>query len=94
MSGGCIISGLLERSLLFSRCRVHSYSKVTWSVLLPSVEIGRHARLHRTIVDHGCRIPDGLVVGEDPELDAQRFYRTSEGITLITKSMLDRLEQQ
>jgi glucose-1-phosphate adenylyltransferase len=91
VSGGCIISGLLDRSLLFSRCRVHSYAQVTWSVLLPSVEIGRHARLHRTIVDHGCRIPDGLVVGEDPELDAQRFYRTAEGITLITKSMLDQL---
>ena len=60
-------------------------------MLLPAVEIGRHARLTRTIVDHGCRVPDGLVVGEDPELDAKRFYRSDEGITLITKSMLDRL---
>ena len=91
VSGGCIISGTLDRSLLFSKCRVHSYSKVEWSVLLPAVEIGRHARLTRTIVDHGCRIPDGLVVGEDPELDAKRFFRSDEGVTLITKNMLGRL---
>jgi glucose-1-phosphate adenylyltransferase len=91
VSGGCIISGGLDRSLLFSSCRVHSYAKVDWSVLLPSVEIGRHARLTKTIVDHGCRIPDGLVVGEDPELDAKRFYRSAYGVTLITRSMLDKL---
>ena len=91
VSGGCIISGALDRSLLFSSCRVHSYSKVNWSVLLPQVEVGRHARLTRTIVDHHCRIPDGLVVGEDPELDAKRFYRSGNGITLITPSMLDKL---
>jgi glucose-1-phosphate adenylyltransferase len=91
ISGGCIISGALERSLLFSNCRVHSYSKVEWSVLLPSVEIGRHARLSRCVVDHGVNIPDGLVVGEDPELDAQRFYRSEGGITLITRAMIERL---
>ena len=67
VSGGCIISGFLNPSLLFSSCRVHSYSKVDCSVLLPEVEVGQHARLTRTIVDHGCRIPDGLVVGEDPK---------------------------
>ncbi len=91
ISGGCIISGSLERSLLFSNCRVHSYSKVDWSVLLPSVEIGRHARLSRCVVDHGVSIPDGLVVGEDPDLDAKRFYRSEGGITLITRAMIDRL---
>ena len=91
ISGGCIISGSLNRSLLFSNCRVHSYSKVDWSVLLPSVEIGRHARLSRCVVDHGVTIPDGLVVGEDPELDAKRFYRSEGGITLITRAMIDRL---
>ena len=91
VSGGCIISGSLDRSLLFSSCRVHSYAKVDSSVLLPAVEIGRHARLTRAIVDHGCRIPDGLVVGEDPEFDAQRFYRSANGVTLITRSMLETL---
>jgi glucose-1-phosphate adenylyltransferase len=91
VSGGCIISGALNRSLLFSSCRVHSYAKVESSVLLPEVQIGQRARLTRTIVDHGCRIPDGLVVGEDPEQDASRFYRSANGITLITRSMLERL---
>ena len=91
VSGGCIFSGGLNRSLLFSNCRVHSYSKVESSVLLPEVDIGRHARLTRTIVDHRCRIPDGLVVGEDPELDASRFHRSANGITLITRAMLEKL---
>lgn len=91
VSGGCIISGELNRSLLFSKCRVHSYAKVDWSVLLPEVEVGRRAQLTRVIVDHGCKIPEGLVVGEDPVEDAQRFYRTDAGVTLITADMLKRL---
>ena len=91
VSGGCIISGALNRSLLFSRCRVHSHSTVDWSVLLPQVEVGRQVRLNRVVVDRGCRLPDGLVVGEDPIEDARRFRRTDSGITLITQPMLDRL---
>jgi len=91
VSGGCIISGALNRSLLFSNCRVHSYAKVDWSVLLPSVEVGRHARIRHAVIDHGCRIPDGMVVGEDPAADAQRFHRTANGITLITGEMLRKL---
>ena len=93
VSGGCIISGALNRSLLFSKCRVHSHSTVNWSVLLPHVEVGRHVRLDRVVVDRGCRLPDGLVVGEDPVEDARRFRRTDSGITLITQAMLDRLAQ-
>lgn len=91
VSGGCIISGELSHSLLFSICRVHSYSKINWSVLLPEVEVGRGARLTRCVVDHGCRIPPGMVVGEDPVEDARRFRRTENGITLITRSMLANL---
>jgi glucose-1-phosphate adenylyltransferase len=91
VSGGCIISGRLKRSLLFSGCRVHSFSAVEWSVLLPDVDVGRGARLTRVIADRGCRIPDGLVVGEDEEADAKRFHRTASGITLVTRPMLERL---
>ncbi len=91
VSGGCIISGSLNRSLLFSKCRVHSWSRIDLSVLLPDVEVGRQARLTRCVVDRGCRIPEGMVIGEDPELDAKRFYRTSGNITLITADMLARL---
>jgi glucose-1-phosphate adenylyltransferase len=50
-------------------------------------------RLSKTIVDSEVRIPDGLVVGEDPELDAERFRRTESGVTLITKPMIDKLTQ-
>jgi glucose-1-phosphate adenylyltransferase len=88
VSGGCIISGALYRSLLFSSCRVHSYSQVNWSVLLPSVVVGRNVRLNKVVIDRGCVLPDGLVVGEDAESDAQRFHRTEGGVTLITREML------
>jgi glucose-1-phosphate adenylyltransferase len=91
VSGGCIISGEMNRSLLFSSCRVHSYAKVNWSVLLPKVDIGRGARLSRCIVDHAVRIPAGMVIGEDPHEDARRFRRTDNGVTLVTQQMIDRL---
>ena len=91
VSGGCIVSGTVERSVLFSQARVHSYAHVGWSVLLPKVEVGRGARLHRTVVDRGCSIPDGMVIGEDPAADAARFHRTESGITLVTREMLARV---
>jgi glucose-1-phosphate adenylyltransferase len=92
VSGGCIVSGAVERSLLFSGVRVHSNSVVELSVVLPGVQIGRGARLRRVVVDKDCQIPPELVVGEDPEHDARRFVRTESGITLITQSMIDRLD--
>jgi glucose-1-phosphate adenylyltransferase len=60
-------------------------------VLLPEVRVNRYARLKNVIVDRGCNIPRGLVVGEDPEEDACRFRRSDKGITLITRAMLERL---
>ena len=92
VSGGCIVSGNVHRSVLFSTVRVHSHSVVSWSVLLPGVQIGRHARVTRCVVDRGCIIPDGLVIGEDVALDTQRFYRSENGITLVTREMLDKLQ--
>jgi glucose-1-phosphate adenylyltransferase len=94
VSGGSIISGQVLRSVLFSSVRVHSYAQIEWSVLLPEVEIGRGARLNRVVVDHGCRIPDGMVIGHDAQLDAERFFRTDNGITLVTPPMLARLGVQ
>ena len=92
VSGGCIVSGATNRSVLFSQVRVHSYSAVNWSVLLPGVEVGRGARLTRVVADRGCRVPDGMVIGEDPAADAARFMRTESGITLITRDMLRALQ--
>jgi glucose-1-phosphate adenylyltransferase len=89
VSGGCIVSGAhVARSLLFSSVRINSFARTCEAVLLPEVEVGRHARLNKVVVDRGCRIPEGLVVGEDPVLDAQRFYRTDDGVVLISAEML------
>jgi len=91
VSGGCIVSGRVFRSVLFSSVRVHSYSVVNWSVLLPDVQIGRGARLTRTVVDRGCTIPDGLVIGEDAALDSACFHRSPNGICLVTADMLAKI---
>ena len=91
VSGGCIVSGKVFRTVLFSSVRVHSYADVSWSVLLPEVQIGRGARLTRTVIDRGCHIPDGMVIGEDVEQDAKRFHRSENGITLVTMEMLKKL---
>ena len=92
VSGGCIVSGsMVRRSALFTGVRVDSYSNVEGAVVLPYARIGRHVRLKNVVIDRGVIIPEGLVVGEDPELDARRFRRTEKGICLITQTMLDRL---
>ena len=62
-----------------------------WSVLLPGVQVGRGVRLNRVVVDRGCEIPDGMSIGEDAELDDKRFYRSENGVTLVTREMLDRV---
>ena len=89
VSGGCIISGAqLRRSLLFSSVRVNSYAQACDAVVLPEVQIGRSARLNKVVIDRGVRIPENLVVGEDAELDAKRFYRSDGGVVLISAEML------
>ncbi|MBL8574744.1 MAG: glucose-1-phosphate adenylyltransferase [Hyphomicrobiaceae bacterium] len=93
VSGACIVSGAaLRRSLLFTGVRVNSFSALNEAVVLPYVEIGRQCRLTKVVIDRGVEIPEGLVVGEDPELDALRFRRTESGICLITQAMIDRLK--
>jgi glucose-1-phosphate adenylyltransferase len=92
VSGNCIISGShVNRSLLFTSVLTRSWSSVEESVILPWCDIGRGARLKKVVLDRGVKIPAGLVVGEDPELDAQRFRRTEKGVCLITQPMIDRL---
>jgi len=92
VSGGCIVSGaMLRRTLLFTGVRVHSYSLLDDVVVLPYVEIGRNVRMKRVVIDRGVKIPEGLVVGDDPKLDAVRFRRSSNGVCLITRSMIEKL---
>lgn len=93
VSGGCIISGSsLERCLLFTGVKAHSYSRLEGVVAMPYAEINRNARLRNTVIDRGTVIPRGLVVGENPDLDAKRFRRTEAGVCLITQPMIDRLD--
>jgi glucose-1-phosphate adenylyltransferase len=92
VSGGCILSGSrVDKSLLFTGVRAHSYSQLERVVALPYVEIKRGARLRNAVIDRGVVIPPGLVVGDNPEEDARRFRRTDKGVCLITQTMLDRL---
>ncbi len=92
VSGGCIVSGAEVRdSVLFSNVVAHSYALVEQAVVLPDVTIRRGARLKKVVIDRRCTIPEGLVVGENAEEDAKRFYRTDNGVVLITREMLAKL---
>lgn len=94
ISQDCIVSGALaHKSLLFTGVKMGSYSSVEEGVILPYCNIGRGARLKKVILDSGVRIPEGLVVGEDPELDARRFRRSEKGVCLITKRMIEQLDR-
>ncbi|KLE34957.1 glucose-1-phosphate adenylyltransferase [Aurantiacibacter luteus] len=95
ISQDCIVSGAFaNRSLLFTGVKMGSYSSVDHAVILPYCNIGRGARLKNVILDAGVRIPEGMVVGEDPELDERRFRRSEKGVCLITKRMIERLENE
>ena len=89
LSGGCIVSGATVRhSLLFSDVWVGEYSQVVDSLALPHVRIGRDCRIRRAIIDAGCRIEDGTVIGEDPAEDARRFEVSAGEVVLVTRSAL------
>jgi glucose-1-phosphate adenylyltransferase len=92
VSGGCIVSGSqVVNSVLFSNVRINSFCHVESAVILPGVRVARHCRIKNVVLDRGCKLPEGLVVGEDPVLDAQRFERSENGVCLITREMLARL---
>ncbi len=92
VSGGCIVSGSsVRRSLLFTGVRTDSYSEVEGAVILPYARVHRGARIKNVVIDRGVQVPEGLVIGEDPALDAQRFRRSEKGICLVTQNMIDRI---
>ena len=90
VSGGCVVSGAhVKHSLLFSGVKVHSYTTVEDSVILPEVDIGQNCRISRAIIDRGARIEPGTVIGEDHDADRERGFRvTGSGLTLVTPDML------
>lgn len=89
ISGGCLITGAqVKGSVLFSNVRVHSFSSVSDSVVLPDVVVDRNCRISRCVIDKGTVIPEGTVIGENPEEDARRFHVSDKGIVLVTPDML------
>lgn len=90
VSSGCIISGsTVRKSVLFSNVRLHSYSQIDEAVVLPDVVIKRHCKLRKVIIDRGCTVPEGTVIGYDREADIKKGYRvTDKGVTLVTRAML------
>ncbi|WP_299762988.1 glucose-1-phosphate adenylyltransferase [Ramlibacter sp.] len=92
VSGGCVVCGsVIRKAVIFSQVNVHSSCMISEAVIMPETEIQSGCRLSRVVIDRGCTIPAGTVIGEDAELDAQRFYRTANGVVLVTKAMLEKL---
>jgi len=95
VSAGCVVSGAyVKGSLLFTDTRCNSYSRIEDSVLLPDVDVGRHTKIRRAVISSGARIPEHMEIGYDRELDAQRFHVSEQGVTLVTRAMLDKLDPQ
>ncbi len=89
VAGGCIISGAsIRESLLFYDVTVDERSEIFRSVLLPHVTVGRGCRISRAIIDEGCSVPDGMVIGADAARDRERFHVTEQGVVLVTEDML------
>ncbi|SPW27924.1 Glucose-1-phosphate adenylyltransferase [Edwardsiella tarda] len=92
IGGGCIIdSAHIQDSILSARVEVSPESSIEASVLMPEVYVGRGCRLRRCVIDRGCRLPDGLTIGEDAQQDARYFHRSPQGIVLVTQEALARL---
>lgn len=95
ISGGCIVVGSdIRKAVLFSNVKIQSCCKISEAVIMPDTQIGRGCRLSRVVIDRGCVLPDGFVIGEDAELDARRFNRTDNGVVLVTREMLAKLQSQ
>ena len=86
VSQGCIVSGGTVRSSILSPdTRVNSYSDVDSSIVFSHVNIGRHCRIRRAIIDRDVHIPEGSIIGYDAEADKQRYFVTESGITVVTR---------
>jgi glucose-1-phosphate adenylyltransferase len=89
IAGGCVISGATVRhSMVFSNVMVNSYSVIQDSILLPQVTIGRHCRITKAIIEKGCEVPEGTIIGENLADDKNRFYVSEGGVVLVTPEML------
>jgi glucose-1-phosphate adenylyltransferase len=86
VSSGCIISGgSVKNSVLSPDVRVNSYTEVDASIMFSHVNVGRHCRIRRAIIDRDVHIPEGTTIGYDTEADRQRYFVTDSGITVVTR---------
>lgn len=89
VSGGCVINrSRLENSMLFSNVHVDLHCELFDVLALPDCNIGKNVRMKKVLLDNGCIVPDGTVIGEDPEEDARRFHRSPGGVTVVNREML------
>ncbi len=89
IAGGSIISGAtVKHSMVFSNVVVREHSLIQDSILLPQVQIGKNCRISKAIVEKGCEVPEGTVIGENPDADKSRFYVSEGGVVLVTAEML------
>ncbi len=86
ITAGVIISGAsVSNSVLSQDVRVNSYSEVDSSIIFSHVQIGRHCRIRRAIIDRDVHIPEGTVIGYDPVEDKRRYFVTPSGLTIVTR---------
>jgi len=86
VSMGCIISGgTVRNSVLSPDVRVNSYADVDNSILCSHVNVGRHCRIRKAILDRDVHVPEGTVIGYDTEADRQKYHVTDSGITVVTR---------
>ena len=89
MTTKLLLNSNVDKPLLFSNVRIHSYSLIEQAVILPDVVIHRHCKLRKVIIDRGCTIPEGSVIGYDKKQDEEKGFRVSpKGVTLVTREML------
>jgi glucose-1-phosphate adenylyltransferase len=88
ISNGCIISGgNVKRSILSPKVTVHSFAEIEDSILLEGVDVGRNAKIKRTIIDKEVQIPPGMEIGYHLDEDAKRFTVTASGIVVVPKGI-------
>lgn len=92
VAAGAIVCGsMIVNSVLFPRVRVESFCTIDSTILFPDVIVGANTRLRRCVIDRACHIPNGFVIGENPEDDKKRFHCTEAGVILVTREMLRKL---
>ena len=90
VAAGNVVAGRVERSVMFAESAVGAGSVVTGSLVLPKARVGRDCRLHNVIVDSGCEIPDGTVIGVDSIDDAVAYDVSAGGVVLVTAQRMQR----